>query len=77
MARMTSHQPTRFIVHTDAEDHVPEAEVEVVELPPQYSERRASGTRPMSSATGLSSANITYSSGQHADEPPQSTFPLE
>lgn len=33
--------PTRYIVHTDLEEELPEEEPEVVELPPQYSERRA------------------------------------
>lgn len=67
MAGMTSYKPpTRFMVHTDAEDHFPEDEAEVVELPPQYSERRtlvtrSSGERPVSSANG-----------QQVDETPQS-----
>lgn len=74
IAGMTSYQPvTRFIVHSDAEDLFPEDEAEVVELPPQYSERRTlatvpTGERPASSMTGLSSTN-----GRHVDEPPQST----
>lgn len=73
MAGMTTYQPaTRFIVHTDAED-LPVNQVEVVELPPQYSERGSSVTRltaerPVSSVTGPSS-----SIGQLAGEPPQST----
>ncbi len=38
------HQPsTRFILHTDIEDDVPPPVEEVVELPPQYSERRRAG----------------------------------
>ena len=79
MAGMSSYQPaTRFIVHTDAEDPVPEVAAEVVELPPQYSERRTPlgihmGERPMSSSTGLSSTDLAYLSGHHVDEPPQST----
>ncbi|KAF8905510.1 hypothetical protein CPB84DRAFT_1727048 [Gymnopilus junonius] len=32
--------PTRFILHTDVEDAIPPNEDGVVELPPQYSERR-------------------------------------
>ncbi|KAK7059029.1 hypothetical protein VNI00_001653 [Paramarasmius palmivorus] len=42
MAGMTAYKPSRFIVHTDAEDvpPVPEEE-EVVELPPRYTERRS------------------------------------
>jgi hypothetical protein len=78
MAGMSTYQPTRFIVHTDAEDHAPEVEPEVVELPPQYSVRRTpvashSGSRAMSSVTGLSSTDLAYLSGQHVDEPPHST----
>ncbi len=38
------HQPsTRFILHTDIEDDAPPPVEEVVELPPQYSERRGAG----------------------------------
>ena len=73
MAGMSSYQPaTRFIVHTDAEDGVPAGEDEVVELPPQYSERRAPAAThtEVSSVTGLSSTNLAYLSGQ--DEAPQS-----
>ncbi|KAH0838253.1 hypothetical protein J3R83DRAFT_6509 [Lanmaoa asiatica] len=81
MAGMTSYQPaTRFIVHTDAEDHVSEDEAEVVELPPQYSVRqtpaaRHTGERPMSSVTGLSSTDFAYLSEQQVDEAPQSYSP--
>ena len=67
MAGVSGYQPVpRFILHTDAEDHFPEGAPEVVELPPQYSERRAppTGDRPTSSATGLSSVI-----GQRVDEP--------
>ena len=78
MAGMSSYQPTRFIVHTDAEDNVPEVEPDVVELPPQYSVRQTptathSGARTMSSVTGLSYTDLAYLSGQHVDEPPHST----
>ncbi|KAF9237312.1 hypothetical protein BU15DRAFT_76033 [Melanogaster broomeanus] len=42
LAGVTSYQPaTRFVVHTDAEDVVPPDNSEVIELPPQYSERLA------------------------------------
>lgn len=79
MAGMSTYQPTaRFIVHTDAEDPAPEVTAEVVELPPQYSERRTplvthTGERPMSSSTGLSSTDLAYLSGHHGDDPLQST----
>lgn len=78
MAGMSSYTPTRFIVHTDVEDHVSEAEAEVVELPPQYSERRTpavghTGERPISSVTGLSSTDLAYLSGQQVDESPRPT----
>jgi hypothetical protein len=39
-AGRTSYKPTRFIVHTDLEEAVPQDEGDIVELPPQYSERR-------------------------------------
>ncbi|KAI0094814.1 hypothetical protein BDY19DRAFT_44567 [Irpex rosettiformis] len=42
LAGAVNTRPTRFILHTDIEEAVPEDEnEEVVELPPQYSERRA------------------------------------
>lgn len=42
MAGSSSYKPSRFIVHTDAEDiPPPEEQEEVVELPPVYSERKA------------------------------------
>ncbi|KAF8560298.1 hypothetical protein OG21DRAFT_1480124 [Imleria badia] len=73
LAGITGHQPTtRFIVHTDAEDPVSEREVEVVELPPQYSERQTVGTTHLSSVSGLSSTDLAYLSGQHVCEPPRS-----
>lgn len=78
MAGISSHQPTtRFIVHTDAEDRVSEGEPEVVvELPPQYSERRIPGGThtEVSSVTRLSSTDLAYLSGQHVDEPPRTTL---
>jgi len=41
MAGVSTYTPARFIVHTDVEDALPPPnEAGVVELPPQYSERR-------------------------------------
>lgn len=41
MAGVTSYKPSRFIVHTDVEDDLPPPNEDgIVELPPQYSERR-------------------------------------
>lgn len=41
MAGVATYKPTRYIVHTDLEEAQPPDEgAEVVELPPQYSERR-------------------------------------
>jgi len=41
MAGVTPYTPSRFIVHTDAEDELPPPDADgVVELPPQYTERR-------------------------------------
>ena len=43
MAGAKAYQPSRFIVHTDADD-LPRPNVDgVIELPPQYSERRTLG----------------------------------
>ncbi|KAI6047695.1 hypothetical protein EDC04DRAFT_2619540 [Pisolithus marmoratus] len=58
--------PTRFILHTDAED-VPPAASQVIELPPQYSERPGSGweqspSRPLSSRTEYRDTELAYAS---------------
>ncbi|KIO08339.1 hypothetical protein M404DRAFT_997272 [Pisolithus tinctorius Marx 270] len=58
--------PTRFIIHTDAED-VPPAAPQVIELPPQYSERPGSGlqqsqSRPLSSGTEYGDTELAYAS---------------
>ncbi|KIJ68522.1 hypothetical protein HYDPIDRAFT_165322 [Hydnomerulius pinastri MD-312] len=79
MAGLSGYQtPTRFIVHTDAEDAVPPDSTGLVELPPQYTERRAPPSvlpqdRPMSSATQYTSTDLAYAPGSYLDEPPQST----
>lgn len=41
-AGVSAITPSRFIVHTDVEDNPPSNADEVVELPPQYSDRRGS-----------------------------------
>ena len=44
MAGVKTYQPSRFIVHTDADDDLPRPNDDgVIELPPQYSERRILG----------------------------------
>lgn len=40
VAGITAYKPSRFIVHTDVEEAAANAEEEVVELPPQYTDRR-------------------------------------
>ena len=41
MTGVSAYKPSRFVVHTDAEDELPQPNDDgVVELPPQYSERR-------------------------------------
>jgi hypothetical protein len=41
MAGVRASQPPRFVVHTDADDDLPQPNNDgVIELPPQYSERR-------------------------------------
>ncbi|KAI9573022.1 hypothetical protein HD554DRAFT_2311399 [Boletus coccyginus] len=81
MTGVPSHQPqpaTRIVVHSDAEDLVPEVAVDdVIELPPRYSERppRAAhiGGTPISSVTGFSSTDLSYLPARGVDEPPRST----
>ncbi|EMD42131.1 hypothetical protein CERSUDRAFT_79741 [Gelatoporia subvermispora B] len=47
MAGISTYQPpARFILHTDAEDVVPLPEEDIIELPPQYSERRTPAAIP-------------------------------
>ncbi|GJE87649.1 SKG6 domain-containing protein [Phanerochaete sordida] len=65
MAGETTYRPTRFIVHQDLEEAVPEDEGEVVELPPQYSERRA----PLPSLTNYATPP--------PGSPPRAVNPLE
>ncbi|KIK87436.1 hypothetical protein PAXRUDRAFT_831835 [Paxillus rubicundulus Ve08.2h10] len=79
MAGMANPQaPARFIVHTDAADVIPANDAEVVELPPQYSERLRSAAplvqqRPMSTATQYASTDIAYAPGSYVDEPSRTT----
>ncbi|KAL0578722.1 hypothetical protein V5O48_003278 [Marasmius crinis-equi] len=40
LASVSSHTPSRFIVHTDSEDFPEERSEETVELPPAYAERK-------------------------------------
>ncbi|KAJ6604583.1 hypothetical protein DFH09DRAFT_1123188 [Mycena vulgaris] len=40
MSGLTSYKPSRYVLHTDAEDDLPVNEDGVVELPPQYSATR-------------------------------------
>ncbi|KAG6862379.1 hypothetical protein C0995_011819 [Termitomyces sp. Mi166 len=50
MAGVSAYKPSRFIVHTDVEDELPPPNQDgIVELPPQYSERR--GAPPIATAT--------------------------
>ncbi|TFK41233.1 hypothetical protein BDQ12DRAFT_431045 [Crucibulum laeve] len=56
MAGVSVYKPSRFILHTDVEDAVPTpAEDEIVELPPQYSERRGPLGNILLSVPGASS----------------------
>ncbi|KAF5385180.1 hypothetical protein D9615_001461 [Tricholomella constricta] len=56
LAGVSTYTPSRFIVHTDVEDELPPPNQDgVVELPPQYSERRGP---PAGYAAASSSSNI-------------------
>ncbi|THV07711.1 hypothetical protein K435DRAFT_959773 [Dendrothele bispora CBS 962.96] len=69
MAGVSNHKPSRYVMHTDMEDTpaVPE-EDEVIELPPQYSERRMPQTGGSGSGSegqwAGSSSSSTYPSGK-------------
>ncbi|KAI0932081.1 hypothetical protein AcV7_000717 [Taiwanofungus camphoratus] len=74
VAGMPSYQaPARFILHTDAEDAEPE---EVVELPPQYSERRAPpGITKLAEEGGASTMPSTHVAATPVLSPPMSPPP--
>jgi hypothetical protein len=40
MAGVSAYRPSRFILHTDVEEAFPTEEEDIVELPPQYTDRR-------------------------------------
>lgn len=40
MAGVSAYRPSRFILHTDVEETLPIEEMDIVELPPQYTDRR-------------------------------------
>jgi hypothetical protein len=40
LADVPAYKPSRFILHTDVEEAVPVEEEDIVELPPQYTDRR-------------------------------------
>jgi hypothetical protein len=40
MAGVSAYKPSRFILHTDVDEVVPDEEQDIVELPPQYTDRR-------------------------------------
>jgi hypothetical protein len=42
MAGVSGYKPSRFILHTDVDEVVPDEEQDIVELPPQYTDRRQS-----------------------------------
>jgi len=78
MAGQTAYKnPTRFILHTDVDDVVPD-DNGVVELPPQYSERRQPepAQRPMSSHSVYSGPNdLAYADSAFDSLPSQSHSP--
>ncbi|KAG1825863.1 uncharacterized protein BJ212DRAFT_1510159 [Suillus subaureus] len=83
MAGQTAYKPsTRFILHTDVEDVVPD-DNGVVELPPQYSEYRRPITkqpesvpRPMSSHSNYSGpSDLAYASSAFAPTSSHSPLP--
>jgi len=64
---MTVLTPACYIMHTDAED----TGAEVIELPPQYSERQVPGSqpRPMSSISEYGPTDLAYASDAFQDQP--------
>ena len=71
----TYQAPARFILHTDIEDlPPPPQEEEVIELPPQYSERHthtplgasSSGAAPASREQSTPSPRLAYMDGEQS-----------
>jgi len=61
MAGISSYTPSRFIVHTDVEDELPPPNNDgVVELPPQYTERRGQPPTISLNVPSHSSASPLY-----------------
>ncbi|OJT04749.1 hypothetical protein TRAPUB_4543, partial [Trametes pubescens] len=75
-AGMSPYAPsTRFILHTDLEDDLPPPiEDEVIELPPQYTERRALGPSP-SRRSGPSASGSRSRPLSDPPPPPSPTVP--
>jgi hypothetical protein len=73
MAGLNAYKPpSRFILHTDVEDELPPVdEDEVIELPPQYSERRGP---PLRSAEAPSSPPLTTVVPRQSTSQNSSTF---
>lgn len=65
-AGMTAYKPSRYILHTDVEDALPTTaeDEEVIELPPQYSERRVPASAPP--PIPLSSAHAGHPPGEES-----------
>lgn len=73
---MTTHRQPRFVMHTDAEDvNLPPQEDEVIELPPQYTERRVTG-RPSTIAEETNSGYSMPLASSSGSTPSQSAIPL-
>lgn len=59
MAGVNAYKPSRFILHTDVEDDLPPVdEDEIIELPPQYSERRGPPLRPVDAPNSPPLTNV-------------------
>lgn len=74
MAGVPAYTPSRIIVHTDAEDDLPPPNEDgIVELPPQYTERRRGPTRKLSVVNPSRPSGDSNSPSQPPSDPPNSS----
>ena len=62
LAGETAYKPTRYIVHNDLEEANPDEQEELVELPPQYADRRDPATVEQ---RATSNSNLNRQPSQH------------
>jgi len=72
LAGASAYKPSRFILHTDVEEAIP-AEEDIVELPPQYTDRR----QPPSDVQRQTSNSVDRQPSRGVRRRPSTNVPLE